>query len=53
MPQSEGYRAELKDDAEGLANFEMAQAQHFILREERSWLRNVSGTRNQPRLQAP
>ena len=44
----EQYRAVLKADAEGRANFEMAQAQRFILREERSWLEDVAGTREQP-----
>ena len=45
----ERYRAVLRSDAEGRANFEMAQAQRFILREERTWLEDVAGTRNQPR----
>ena len=44
----ERYRAVLKADEEGRANFEMAQAQRFILREERSWLEDVAGTREQP-----
>ena len=46
----EKYRAVLKADAEGRANFEMAQTQRFILREERSWLEDVAGTREQPPL---
>ena len=37
----EHYRAVLRADPEGRANFEWAQAQRFILREERSWLENV------------
>ena len=37
----ESYRATLRADAEGRANFEWAQAQRFILREERTWLENV------------
>ncbi len=49
----ERYRAVLRSDAEGRANFEMAQAQRFILREERTWLEDVAGTRNQPRQVAP
>ncbi|MDO9250243.1 MAG: NIPSNAP family protein [Hydrogenophaga sp.] len=49
----ERYRAGLRSDAEGRANFEMAQAQRFILREERSWLEDVAGTRNQSRQVAP
>ena len=41
----ESYRARLKADDEGRANFEWAQRQRFILREERSWLQDVAGTR--------
>ena len=41
----ESYRARLKVDDEGRANFEWAQRQRFILREERSWLQDVAGTR--------
>ncbi|WP_077033594.1 NIPSNAP family protein [Pelomonas sp. KK5] len=40
----ERYRATLRADPEGRANFEWAQAQRFILREERSWLENVPAT---------
>lgn len=49
----ERYRAVLRADPEGRANFEMAQAQRFILREERSWLEDVTGTIHQPRQVAP
>ena len=42
----ESYRARLKADAEGRQNFEMAQRERFILREERSWLQDVDSTRN-------
>lgn len=49
----ERYRAALRDDEEGRANFEWAQAQRFILREERSWLQDVPGTRGRPREVAP
>ncbi|WP_394789041.1 NIPSNAP family protein [Rhodoferax sp.] len=45
----ERYRTALKADAEGRANFERAQAERFILREERSWLQDVNGTRSLPR----
>ena len=38
----EHYRAVWRADPEGRANFEWAQAQRFILREERSWLENVA-----------
>jgi len=40
----EAYRARLKSDPEGRANFEMAQAQRFILREERNFVTIVDGT---------
>jgi NIPSNAP len=40
----EAYRARLKTDAEGRANFELAQAKRFILREERSFVEVVNGT---------
>ena len=45
----ERYRAALKADAEGRENFQMAQHQRFILREERSWLEGVPATRNRSR----
>ena len=37
----EAYRARLKADAEGRANFAFAQEKRFILREQRSFLENV------------
>jgi NIPSNAP len=49
----ERYRAALKIDAEGRANFERAQSERFILREERTWLEDVSTTRNIARLVRP
>lgn len=49
----ERYRVALRADAEGRANFERAQSERFILREERTWLEDVPGTRNQPRQVAP
>jgi len=42
----ERYRATLKADAEGRANFEFAQERRFILREERTWVEDVAGTRS-------
>ena len=45
MAAYERYRAKLRSDADGRANFEYAQTQRFILREERSWLEDVSTTR--------
>ncbi|WP_066260679.1 NIPSNAP family protein [Hydrogenophaga flava] len=49
----ERYRAVLRTDPEGRANFEMAQAQRFILREERTWLEDVASTIHQPRQVLP
>ncbi len=37
----ETYRARLKSDAEGAANFRMAEEKRMILAEERSFLRQV------------
>jgi NIPSNAP len=37
----EAYRARLKTDAEGMANFALAQKERFILCEERTFLRQV------------
>ncbi len=44
----ETYRARLRNDPEGRANFEMAQALRFILREERTFTEVVDGTLEQP-----
>jgi hypothetical protein len=38
----ENYRARLKLDSEGAANFAFAQKERFILAEERSFLRQIS-----------
>ncbi len=46
----EAYRARLKADPEGRANFEVAQRQRFILREERSFTEAVAGTLARPAL---
>ncbi|SFE12112.1 NIPSNAP family protein [Paracidovorax konjaci] len=46
----EAYRARLRADAEGRANFDWAQRQRFILREERSFTLAVPGTFGQPAL---
>ena len=40
----EAYRARLRADPEGRANFERAQRQRFILREERRFAMAVPGT---------
>ena len=53
MAAYERYRSALKTDAEGRANFERAQEERFILREERSWLEDVAATRNQARQVTP
>ena len=44
----EAYRARLRTDAEGRANFALAQQQRFILREQRTFTEAVAGTLNQP-----
>jgi hypothetical protein len=40
----EAYRARLRTDPEGAANFRLAQDKRFILREERTFLEDVSAT---------
>jgi hypothetical protein len=37
----EAYRARLRQDAEGMANFHFAEDNKFILAEERTFLRKV------------
>lgn len=49
----EAYRARLRTDPEGRANFEMAQTQRFILREERSFVEVVDGTIGLPATSPP
>ncbi|MEQ1515974.1 MAG: NIPSNAP family protein [Usitatibacteraceae bacterium] len=39
----ERYRARLKTDSEGMANFNMAREKRFILREERTFTEVVEG----------
>jgi hypothetical protein len=39
----EAYRARLANDPLGRENYEFAQSQKFLLREDRTWLRKVSG----------
>jgi len=41
LAEYEAYRARLRDDPEGKANFEYAETQRLILREERTFLRDV------------
>jgi hypothetical protein len=53
MADYERYRATLRTDEEGKANFEMAQAMRFILREERTWLEAIDGTLNKGREVSP
>ena len=38
----EAYRARLRDDPDGIANFNFAEANKFILIEERTFLRKVT-----------
>src|SRR5881398_2286063 len=40
----EAYRARLRADPEGRANFQFAQDRRLVLREERTWLETVDGT---------
>lgn len=40
----ERYKARIRQDAEGIANFAFAQSKRFILREERNFVEIVSGT---------
>lgn len=44
----EAYRARLRSDAEGRANFAFAQEKRFILREERTFTQGVEGTLGLP-----
>ena len=44
----EAYRARLRADAEGRANFEFAQRERFIVREERTFTEAVAGTTWRP-----
>lgn len=44
----EAYRARLKKDEEGMANFAMAQEKRFILREERTFTETVDSTFQRP-----
>ena len=37
----EAYRARLKSDSAGVANFELAQKERFVVSEERTFLRQV------------
>ncbi|MGE0351011.1 NIPSNAP family protein [Hydrogenophaga sp.] len=46
----EAYRARLRTDPEGRANFEMARRLRFILREERTFTEVVAGTLSRPAL---
>ena len=42
------YRARLKADPEGSANYEFARTKRFILREERNFVEAVDATINRP-----
>ncbi|HWJ94018.1 MAG TPA: NIPSNAP family protein [Telluria sp.] len=44
----EAYRARLRDDSEGRANFALAREQRFILREERTFLEVVDAAFQRP-----
>jgi len=45
----EAYRARLRTDPAGRANFARAQEMRFILREERTFVKGVKGTLSMPR----
>ena len=49
----EAYRARLRADPDGAANFRLAQEKKFILREERTFLEDVAGTVALPRQDLP
>jgi len=49
----EAYRQRLRADAQGRANFENAQRQRFILREERRFTEVVAGTFERAALPPP
>jgi hypothetical protein len=49
----ESYRARLLQDDEGKRNFEWAQTQRFIVREERTFLKVVDGTFAGPATRRP
>jgi hypothetical protein len=44
----ERYRALLRADPDGVANFEFARSRRLILREERTFVETVSGTFQRP-----
>ena len=44
LAEYEAYRARIKADPKGLANFEFAKANRFILREERTFVEIVDAT---------
>jgi len=45
----EAYRARLRTDPAGRANFARAQEKRFILREERTFVESIDKTLNRPR----
>ena len=49
----ERYRARLREDPDGRANFALAQTKRFILREQRSFVELVDGTFALPPLNPP
>jgi hypothetical protein len=48
----EAYRTRLKADVEGKANFGFAEQRRLVLREDRSFVENVSGTLHIPAVQS-
>jgi hypothetical protein len=49
----EAYRARLRQDPEGRANFALAQTKRFVLREERTFVEVVDGTFGVPPARTP
>ncbi len=48
LAEYEAYRARLAQDPLGRANYEFAQSERFILREDRTWLRLASAPHGDP-----
>lgn len=53
LAEYEAYRSRIKEDPEGRANFEFAQRERFILKEERRFTEAVAETFMQPKPDAP
>ncbi len=47
LAEYEAYRARLAEDPLGRENYEFAQRERFLLREDRTWLTLASGTKGE------